>query len=341
VSTPTGHWRMPGEFAEHERTVICWPTRSGIYPGPLLAEAEEAHAQLARAIARFEPVTMISNPAEAARAAELCGGGVDVVELPIDDSWFRDSGPIYVLDGDRRRAIDFRFNGWGEKFQPFHNDAAIAARWAAHAGHDVTSVPLVFEGGSISTDGAGTAVTTVQCLMHPNRNPELSQVEIERAVRRALGLETIIWLPHGLALDDDTDGHVDNVACFARPGVLVVQGCDDPAEDDFIRLNVNRRVATGARDARGEALEVIEVPVLPFVERDGLRLVVPYLNYYVGNGFVVVPVCGHAADDDMVAIIAAQYPERTTFGLDIGAILAIGGGGIHCITQQVPRPRGH
>ena len=145
-----------------------------------------------------------------------------------------------------------------------------------------------------------------------------------------------MWLPHGLALDDDTDGHVDNIAAFPRPGVLVVQGCDDRSEDDWLRCNVNRRCALGALDAAGRPLEIVEVPVLPFTTVAGRRVAVPYLNYYVGNGFVVVPVCGHAADGEMVGIIAEQYPGRETIALDVGAILAYGGGGIHCITQQVP-----
>lgn len=328
--------RMPGEFEPHERTVVVWPTRDAVYTGSLLDEARDAHAELARAMARFEPVTMIANPDEADDATERCGGGVEVVALPVDDSWFRDSGPIYVVGDEGRTAIDFTFNSWGEKFVPWDRDAAVARAWAQHAGHPVRPVPLVFEGGSISVDGQGTAVTTTQCLMHPNRNPFLTQTEIEVAVCDALGLDVLLWLPYGLALDDDTDGHVDNIACFARPGTLVMQGCDDPGEPDWLRLNVDRRVAQGAIDARGEAIEVVEVPVLPFIERDGVRAPVPYLNYYVGNGFVVVPTCGHAADADMIAIIAEQYPGRETFGLDIGAILALGGGGIHCITQQIP-----
>ena len=329
--------RMPAEFARHERTVLCWPTREAIYSGRHMVEACAAHAEVARVIAGFEPVTMIANPgAEAAHAAELCGGMVDIVELPIADSWFRDTGPIYVHEGARRVALDFTFNGWGEKFQPFGHDAAVAAAYTALAGHDTVTIPLVFEGGSINVDGAGTGVTTVQCLMHPNRNPHLTQAEIDTRVREALGLETLLWLPHGLALDDDTDGHVDNVAAFARPGLLVVQGCDDRDEADFVRMNVNRRMAQGAVDGRGVPLEVVEVPVLPFVDTDTGRVAVPYVNYYVGNGFVLVPVCGHAADADMLAIIAEQYPGRDTIGLDVGTILAIGGGGIHCITQQVP-----
>ena len=195
---------------------------------------------------------------------------------------------------------------------------------------------MVLEGGSIAVDGAGTLVTTTQCLLHPNRNPDLTKGEIEQHLLEQLGVDVVVWLPHGLALDDDTDGHVDNVAAFARPGVLVLQGCSDESEPDWLRCNVNRRWASGATDTRGRALAVVEVPILPFAEIGGRRVVVPYLNYYVGNGFVVVPVCGNAADADMVAVIAEQYPVRTTVALEVGAVLAYGGGGIHCITQQVP-----
>jgi agmatine deiminase len=199
---------------------------------------------------------------------------------------------------------------------------------------------MVFEGGSITGDGDGTLVTTTQCLMHPNRNPAMTQTEITAMLRAELGADCTIWLPHGLALDDDTDGHVDNIAAFAKPGTLVLQGCDDPDEDDWLRLDVDRRVAQGSLDARGRSLEVVTVPVLPFAEIDrgeGVeRVVVPYLNYYLGNGFVLIPTCGHPADADMVALIADQYPGREAVVLDVGAILAAGGGGIHCITQQIP-----
>ncbi len=328
---------MPGEFAPHERTVMCWPCREAIYPGALMGEARAAHAEVARTIQRFEPVTMIARPgADVAAAVGACGAGVEVVALEIDDSWFRDTGPIFVTDGTQRIALDWVFNGWGGKFVPFADDAAVGAAWAGGAGHPVRSLSMVLEGGSIGVDGAGSAVTTVQCLMHPNRNPSMTQTEIEATVCAELGVRRVLWLPYGLAFDDDTDGHVDNVAAFARPGVLVMQGCDDPQEDDRVRMNVNARVASGWEDGGGNALEVVEVPVLPFVERRGDRVAVPYLNFYVGNGFVAVPVCGHPADRDMLAIIADQFPGREVIGLDVGAILAAGGGGIHCITQQVP-----
>ncbi len=360
--------RWPAEWEPHERTVMCWPARHSAW-GRRGSEAEQAYADVARAIARFEPVTMIAAAPTVERAAELCGGsveltrespqsghidparqpghGIEVVELAIDDSWFRDSGPVYVVDdsapisdddaaamrrsgaGDQLIALDWRFNSWGEKFLPFDSDAAVARRWAEHAGHRVRTIDMVLEGGSISTDGAGTIVTTTQCLMHPNRNPGLSQADIERRVLTEFGADRMLWLPYGLALDDDTDGHVDNVAAFTPDGHLLLQGCDDPSVDDHLRMNVNRRVAAGS-------VETIEVPVLPFTEVDDRYVAVPYLNYYVGNGFVIVPTCGHPADDDMVALIGEQYPGRETFGLDVGAIIAYGGGGIHCITQQIP-----
>jgi agmatine deiminase len=331
---------MPAESAVHERTVMCWPARRSLY-GELMADAEAAHALVARTIARFEPVTMIAAPGAAGRAVEACGAeaqpfAITVVELPIDDSWFRDSGPIYVVDGDRRVALDWRFNAWGDKFHPYDADAEVARRYAALAGDPSVALPMVLEGGAIAVDGAGTLVTTEQCLLHPNRNPELSRAAIESTLCTELGVSRIVWLPFGLALDDDTDGHVDNVAAFARPGVLVMQGCDDESEADWLRCNVNVRCARDAADARDEPIDVVEVPVLPFTEIGGERVAVPYLNYYLANGAVIVPVCGHAADDDMLAIIGEQYPGREVVGLDVGAILAFGGGGIHCITQQVP-----
>jgi agmatine deiminase len=271
------------------------------------------------------------------RAIELCGGRVEIVELPIDDSWFRDSGPIYVEDGDNDRiATDWTFNGWGTKYAPWDQDDLIAGRWAERAGHRSKRIPMVLEGGSLTVDGEGTLVTTVQCLMHPNRNPTMTKLDIEERLGDELGISTVVWLPYGLADDNDTDGHVDNVAAFARPGMLVVQGCDDPDEPDWLRMNVNARWARGTADAAGRLLEVIEIPVLPFVQIGGERCPVPYGNFYIGNGFVLVPTAGHAADADMLAIIAEQFPDREVIGLDVGPILAYGGGGIHCITQQVP-----
>jgi agmatine deiminase len=337
MSEPTEHAvRLPGEFEPHERTVLCWPGRADLY-GELMPAAKTAHAEVARAISGFEPVTVIARPgAPAAEAADRCGSGVTILELPLDDSWFRDTGPIYVVAEDHVRATDWRFNGWGNKYLPFDRDALLAARYARLAGQAVHQVPMVLEGGSISSDGQGTLLTTAQCLLHPNRNPGLTRTEIETVLRTELGSTVIQWLPYGLADDDDTDGHVDNVAAFVKPGTVLLQGCNDPEAPDHARLVANRRWVQGATDASGDAIEVVEVPVLPFAEIGGTRVPVPYLNFYLGNGFVLVPVCGHHADAEMCAIIGEQFTDREVIALDVGAILAFGGGGIHCITQQVP-----
>jgi agmatine deiminase len=328
-------WTMPAETDPHEQTLMCWPSRPQIWQNRL-REAQLDYAEIAQKISAYEPVTMIVRPGAAELAADLCGSNVSIVEIPIDDSWCRDSGPIYVFnEAGERRATDFAFNAWGEKFFPFDDDAALVERWCAQSGHERDAYPMVLEGGALAVDGLGTLVTTQQTLMHPNRNPGMTRVEMERVLHEALGISTVIWLPYGLALDDDTDGHVDNVAAFAAPGHLVMQGCSDQDEDDWLRMETNRRWATGALDAQGEPLRVLTVPVLPFTEINSERLCVPYLNYYVGNGAVFVPVTGHCADDEMLGLIGSAYPDRTVVSVP-GTLLALGGGGPHCITQQVP-----
>jgi agmatine deiminase len=327
---------MPAEFEPHQNTLMCWPSRDDIWDGQI-AEAERAYAELANTIATYEPVTMVVDPKHIERAESLCGTGVSITSTPIDDSWCRDSGPIYVREPDGGIVgLDFVFNGWGQKFVPHDQDAQLASRVLSQQNQQKRSVSLVLEGGSINVDGAGTLVTTMQCLLHPNRNPGMSQREIETVLKDELGVSSVVWLPHGLALDHDTDGHVDNVAAFTKPGHVLLQGCNAESEDDYVRMFINEKVARSSVAGHGELLNVDVVPVLPFVETDSGRVVVPYLNFYVGNSFVVIPVTGHEADSDMVQMIGEFFPGRDMVPLDIGRILAVGGGGIHCITQQVP-----
>jgi agmatine deiminase len=285
---------------------------------------------VANAIAAFEPVTMIANPgsdAEEARAA--CGAGVEVVELGLDDSWLRDCGPIYVYGGDgRRRAVHFRFNAWGEKFHPYDRDATVGGLIASQLGDEVVTAPLVLEGGSIVGDGEGTLLTTEECLLHPNRNGGLPREEIESALIEHLGVERVVWLEFGMVEDKDTDGHVDLIASFCGPGqvVLLAPGADNPnyerAQDNLARL-------------RAAGIDVVELPFLPYAEVARTTVAVSYLNYYICNGAVIVPLTGAACDEEALSVIGASYPGREVVGVP-GAVLAYGGGGPHCITQQVP-----
>ena len=330
--------RMPAEWSPHERTLIAWPARRALW-GDRYDEACAVHAQVARVVLASEPVTVVAAPDDEAAARLACGPGVDVVAIPIDDSWARDSGPIGVVGpGGRRAVVDFVFNGWGEKFAPWDRDDDLAARLAEYLDLPRYRAPFVLEGGAIAVDGDGTLIATEQCLLHPNRNPGLTRAEIETGLQRYLGVERVVWIPFGLADDDDTDGHVDNVACFVAPGVVLVQGCDDPSRPDHERLVINRRCLDGARDASGRAIEVVEVPVLPLVGTGRGQRAVPYLNYYVANRTVVVPVAGHRSDQRILDLISSFYPGREVVAVP-GAALAHGGGGVHCITQQVPSSR--
>jgi agmatine deiminase len=232
-----------------------------------------------------------------------------------------------VEDG-ARLAMHFRFNAWGEKFLPWDRDAAVGALIAARLGDEVVSVPLVLEGGSILCDGNGTLLTTEECLLNPNRNPSLSREQIEAELRSHLGVTQISWLGDGLLEDRDTDGHVDLIAAFTAPGRVLLQtvGLSNP---NYERCQENRTRLLAA------GMEVLELPFLPYVEVAGETVAVAYLNLYVCNGAVIVPVSGSDTDADALAIISEAYPGREVVPVP-GPVLAYGGGGPHCITQQVP-----
>ena len=320
---------MPAEWSEPERTLLAWPCRIALW-GDTLALARQDYAAVANAIAAFEPVTMIANAgADAAQARAACATGVEVVELPLDDSWMRDCGPIYVRRGDGRRvAVHFGFNAWGEKFAPWQRDAAGGRLIAERLGDEVLDAPLVLEGGSICVDGAGTLITTEQCLRNPNRNPDVSREQIAAALRELLGAQRVVWLGQGLVEDRDTDGHVDLIAAFCRPNELVLQTVD-PENPNFAHCEANRERLHAA------GINVHELPFLPYVSVAGETVAASYLNFYICNDAVIVPVTGTPTDADALAIIARAYPEREVVAVP-GAVLAYGGGGPHCITQQVP-----
>lgn len=328
-------FRMPAEWSEHEGCLMAWPVREDLW-GSVLGDVKEEYTNVARAIAAFEPVTMVAPPGHGDEARTKCGDGITVVEMAQDDSWFRDSAPLFVLDGDgNRAAVDFRFNAWGRKHHPYDSDDRISGLLLEHLGVERIASDMILEGGAITVDGEGTLITTEQCLLHPNRNPGMSRDEIEAELKARLGVAKVVWLPYGGLLDTETDGHVDGVCAFAAPGKVVVSLPDDPGHPDHARMRANRAVLEHSTDAQGRPFEIVDVPQTAFADMVDGRVEVSYLNYYVANGGVVVPVAGLPQDDAALAVIAAAYPGRKVVGVPALAI-AFGGGGVHCITQQIP-----
>lgn len=330
---------VPAEHEPHERTLMGFPCHETQW-GDHLVDGQIAWAEVARTIADFEPVTMLARPGQRELAEDLCAhNNVTVIEMDLDDAWLRDIGPIYAVDvlRSQRVGVDPIFNVWGRLYEANGRDDLVASRWCALLGEPSVRLPFVLEGGSIAVDGDSTVFVTEQCLLNPNRNATLSRVQIEANLRVTLGVSTVVWLPY--AIDDrDTDGHVDLVLVPVRPGVVLWQGCDDMNDPEHDRLAVSRRCLDGALDARGRATEIIDLPTLPYVDIWGEHLPVPYANLYICNSAVIVPVTGHPADHDALATIAEAFPDRRVVGVP-GAVIAYGGGGPHCITQQVPALR--
>jgi len=330
---------MPPEFGPHRGTLMAWPTRESLW-GPHLDRAKDDYAAVARAIASFEPVTMVCLPGAAGEVRDRCGEGVEPLELPIDDSWMRDNGPIFVANERGEVAmVHFRFNSWGEKYLPYDKDARLPALLAQALGVRRYEAPMVLEGGSFFVDGEGTLLATEECLLNPNRNPNLSREEIVDLLRAFLGVETVVWLPFGMADDRDTDGHVDGVAQVARPGTVLLLRPRDPSHPDTSRGRANAERLAAERDARGRSFEVIEVPVTATAQVEGYGPVpIPYLNLYLVNGGVIVPTGGVPQDGEALELIRSAFPDREVVPVP-GAILSFGGGGPHCITQQIPDGR--
>ena len=310
VPTPRDDgFAMPPEFAPHQGTLMAWPSRDEWW-GALLDAAKDEWAGVGRAVAAFEPVTMVCNPGQADDVRGRCGAGVEPLEIPIDDSWMRDNGPIFVTDGGGNVAlVHFRFNSWGEKFLPYDKDASVPEALASHLGVRRYQAPFVLEGGSFFADGEGTLLTTEQCLLNPNRNPSMTREEIEDGLRSFLGVDTVIWLPHGLVEDRDTDGHVDGLAQYVRSGTVMMSVAAGDADPNVARFEEDRSVLGTLADVRGRSIEVLDGPVNAWAEIDGVgRVVIPYLNFYVVNGGVIVPVGGVPEDEAALEVIGKAFP---------------------------------
>ncbi len=338
---------------------MLWPERAdnwrlGAKP------AQAAFAAVATAIARFEPVTVGASCAQYLNARQQLPAAVRVVELSSNDAWMRDIGPTFLVDArGRRRGADWRFNAWGGLrgglYFPWEQDDRVARKVLEIEGDDRYRAPFVLEGGAIHVDGEGTCITTEECLLNANRNPELTREQIEANLKAWLGVETVIWLSKGV-YTDETDGHVDNLCCFARPGELCLTWTDDRRDPQYaISRDAYERLGE-ARDARGRTFKIHKVnqpgPLYMTQEEAvgvdhvegtrpraaGHRLAGSYINFYIANGGVVVPLLDPKRDRGACAALKRVFPDREIVGVPAREVL-LGGGGIHCITQQVPRAR--
>lgn len=320
--------RMPAEWTPHQATLMAWPTRRSLW-GELFEPAQRDYATVANAIAEVEPVVMVADPATVADARKLLRTDVEILPVPIDDSWIRDSGPIFVTDGSNGLAlVHFGFNSWGERFVPYDQDQRMPEAVAAHLGIRRYVAPMILEGGSITVDGRGTLVTTASCNLNPNRNPTMSRAEIDEVLSDYLGADVVVWMPTGWSKSRDTDGHVDGIAMFTAPGRVLLLAPDDPTDPDHDLGRANAAVVEAARDASGASIEVIAFD-------PGAPVDVPYLNVYLANGVAIVPVGGTPEDEVALAAIGEALPDREVVPVP-GTVLHEGGGGPHCITQQVP-----
>jgi agmatine deiminase len=356
-STPAADgFRMPAECAPHEGCWMAWPQRADNWREQA-APAQRAFASVAEAIAHSEPVTMAVSDAQYERCRALLSPSIRVVELSSDDAWMRDVAPTFVLGaGGELRGVDWHFNAWGGLesglYAPWDRDERVAQKLLELERIERYRAPIVLEGGSIHVDGEGTVLSTEECLLNPNRNPGRSREEIERVLLDYLGAEKVIWLGRGV-YGDETDGHVDNLACFVRPGVVLLTWSEDSSDPQYAISHDALARLRRARDARGRELEVIRIPspgplCITAAEaagvetvagsrprRAGDRMAASYVNYYVGNERIVFALLDERHDAAAAAVLARCFPEREIVGVPAREIL-LGGGNIHCVTRELP-----
>ena len=338
VTTHQEKWFMPDESDPHLRTWMAFGASQKIWGKKLLPDIQRNLATIALTIAKYEPVSMLVRQADLTVAQRLMGDKVDLVVCPLDDLWIRDFGPVFVVteNGDKA-AVDFNFNGWGEK-QDFDLDSKVAAFVNQLSGVRRIQTDLVLEGGGIEVDGHGTAIITESCVLNENRNHSVSKSQCEQELKRLLGLEKIIWLP-GIKGKEITDGHTDSYARFARPGMVVAGYDPDPKSFDHAVTKRHLEILRSATDVRGRQLElvVLEAPSIVREKYASDDFAAGYINFYVCNGAVIAPEFGDPRTDASARCeLQRAFPGREVVQINIDGIAA-GGGGIHCTTQQEPK----
>ena len=332
---------MPPEWHPHECCWMQWPTET--FPSDVtpswshfdLDKGRIAWANVANTISQFETLKMIVHPNDRESAINLLNNNVEILELPINDAWCRDTGAIFLLnDKNELGGVDSDFNCWGYK-ENFELDDKVAKFMIEKTNSKYFKNNMVLEGGSINVNGKGTMITTEQCLLNKNRNPELSKEQIEKNLKDYFGVSKIIWLKHGT--DEGTDGHVDNVACFSNSNSILTMTCTDKSDSYYDLLTENLEILRSSTDQDGNPLNIIEL------EMSKKRLIPnddepsSYINFYISNNAIILPIFGdEPADENAKKILESQFQNRQIVCLD-GRDILLGGGNIHCITQQQPR----
>jgi agmatine deiminase len=329
---------MPSEWHPHTATWMAWPGLEGAYidapmgPEEALKQAKVCYSEVAQTIARFETVNMLANKGSIKEAKAHCGPTVNIIEAKIDDGWFRDSGPSFVInDKGEVAGVNWVFNAYGNKYS-HENDAKAAMFVLDHLGCKCFDCELVQEGGGIHVDGEGTVLVTEHCQLNKNRNPNLSKADVEKYLNDYIGVSKVIWL-NGDIPYDETGGHIDGLACFIRPGVVMATTTRDKNHPDYDVLKANLETLKNSTDAKGRKLEVIEI------DQPAEYIYTCAMNFYFANNSVVIPAYGFPEYDKYVLdLFKRTFTEREVIQLNTGVVL-FGGGNIHCITQQQPAAR--
>ena len=345
ADAPITRYHVPAEWEPHAGCLMAFPWDASDNWGTNLAAGQREVAAIANAIAKYEPVVMAANPGTEDAARALVGPGVTVFSYPINDCWARDNGPIMTVNARRTAMVglDFDFNGWGGKF-PFALDQYLPEGLAQEIGIQLHDVSMVLEGGSVIQDGQGTLIATEECLLNPNRNPNMTKAQIESTLLTAFGASKFIWIPYGLFADTITNGHIDLLCAFVGPGQLLFHMPTDPNSPNYPRMQENLQVLSSATDAQGRSFQITTMPYQPWFNYptntgQGTNLVrtFSYTNYYRTAGNVVVPLANVPdADAGALAVLRSVFPDKQVVGVP-APTLAWNGGGVHCITQQIPQ----
>ncbi len=331
-------YRLPAEWEPHAATWLAWPRNPQTWPG-CFEGIPSVWAELVRALAASEPVHVLAGSAEVTRQARAMVGGlanVSLHDVPTDDAWIRDHGPMFLTrpPAARPALVDWKYNAWGGKYPPFDLDNDVPRQVARITGARRFTPNITLEGGAIDSNGRGTLLAARSSLVDPARNPGLTVEDIERALGDFLGARKILWLDGSLA-GDDTDGHVDQIARFVGPTTVVAAHESDTSDDNYDVLQANQERLQQMTDERGRPLEVIPLPMPAPLFRDGSRLPASYVNFYIANRLIVIPHFNDPADRQAQRILADLFPGRQVVGLP-AADLVVGLGAYHCVTQQQP-----